>query len=373
MIDYSTNQYHPVEVTLPGVTLLETIESLGIPQVEVARRTGFTPKHINSIISGKASITPETALRLERVLGVPSHFWLNLEQNYQASVERQREREMIESRFVSYTKWVSQFPVAAMIRLGWVPKTTDRIDRIRSLLDFFGIASDEQWSWERCLGSSTAFRQSQTLKADKGSVAAWAWKGYTEAQRLACGQFSASGFKTVLSETRKLSRSLSATTWTTLQNSCADAGVALVSIPSLPGLRTYGAARWVNPQRAMIQLSFRGKTDDQFWFSFYHEAGHVLLHGKTEAFIDSEGSQDHSEEEIQANEFAMNTLIPQDQWDRFLRSSSPITNKSIVSFAGKLGIAPGIVVGRLQKEKTVRYDQYNRLKQHIDPADLTAN
>ncbi|HEY3295369.1 MAG TPA: HigA family addiction module antitoxin [bacterium] len=373
MIDHSLNQYHPIEVTLPGATLLETIESLGIPQVEVARRTGFTPKHINSIISGKASITPETALRLERVLGVSSHFWLNLEQNYQASVERQREREMIEQRIVTYTKWVAQFPIAAMIRLEWLPKTSDQIDRVRSLLDFFGIASEEQWSWDRVLGTNTAFRQSQALKADKGSVAAWAWKGYSEAQRLVCSQFSATKFKAALNEARNLSRNPLSESWPVLRALCADAGVALLTVPSLPGLHMYGAARWVNPQRAMIQLSFRGKTNDQFWFSFYHEAGHILLHGKTETFIDSVGAQEHTKEENEANAFASDALIPRDQWKSFLASNASFTGKSINSFSVKLGIAPGIVVGRLQKEKLLRYDQFNGLKQHVDLFDLTTH
>jgi addiction module HigA family antidote len=373
MIDHSTNEYHPTEVSAPGETLLETIEALGMPQSEVARRTGFTPKHINSIISGKAGITAETALRLERVLSVPSHFWLNLEQNYRASLERQRERELIQRRLTSYEKWMSLFPLASMIRLGWLPKTTDRADRVRSLLGFFCIATEEQWSWDRCLGSTTSFRQSQKLKIDMGSVAVWMWKGFTEAQRIPCKPFSASQFKKALIEARKLSRSESSSTWTILQGMCADAGVALVSVPGLPKTRTYGAARWVSPQKAMIQLSLRGKTDDQFWFSFFHEAGHILLHGKTESFIDSEDSGDHSNEEIQANAYAMDILIPRDQWIDFVQSHRMISPRSIIDFANRLGIAPGIVVGRLQKEAVIQYNQCNSLKRRIDMDSLTTS
>lgn len=55
-------------------------------QAVLAERTGRSKKTINEIIQGKAAITPDTALQLEKVLGVPASFWNNLERNYQKSV-----------------------------------------------------------------------------------------------------------------------------------------------------------------------------------------------------------------------------------------------------------------------------------------------
>ena len=120
-------------------------------------------------------------------------------------------------------------------------------------------------------------------------------------------------------------------------------------------------ARWLSPEKALIQLSLRYRTDDQFWFSFFHEAGHILNDPKKVVYIDDDGT-DGCEEE--ANRFAGSFLIPTEQPSALARLT---THAAIVGFAKAIGIAPGIVLGRLQKEGIVPWRSYlNDLKRRFE-------
>lgn len=59
----------------PSQTLAESLAAAGMSQAELARLTGLSRRAVSGIIHGKASITPEMALRLETVFRVPAHFW----------------------------------------------------------------------------------------------------------------------------------------------------------------------------------------------------------------------------------------------------------------------------------------------------------
>jgi Zn-dependent peptidase ImmA (M78 family) len=151
---------------------------------------------------------------------------------------------------------------------------------------------------------------------------------------------------------------------------CAVAGVAVVFVPELSKTRTSGATRWLSSNKAVIQLSLRYKTDDHLWFTFFHEAGHILRHGKRHGkhhvFLEFKGNQRDKEEE-EADVFAADLLIPPDAWKRFLasgRERQSITG--IQQFALEIGIAPGIVVGRLQHhEKVLSPRNCNDLKRKL--------
>ncbi len=137
----STNKYAPVLVSPPGQTLKETLDALGMTQVDLAIRTGKPKKTINEIIRGKAGITPEIALQFERVLGVPSEFWNSRERMYRDSLVRQRERNALKQRIA----WLNKMPISAMVKAGWIEKKTDKVEQLRETLNFFGVASPKQW------------------------------------------------------------------------------------------------------------------------------------------------------------------------------------------------------------------------------------
>ncbi|HSB82571.1 MAG TPA: ImmA/IrrE family metallo-endopeptidase, partial [Candidatus Methylomirabilis sp.] len=143
---------------------------------------------------------------------------------------------------------------------------------------------------------------------------------------------------------------------------CAESGVAVVFVPELPRLRVSGAARWISPRKALIQLSLRYKTNDHLWFSFFHEAGHILLHGKRSMFIDDGDGSDGKEAE--ANTLAANFLIPPAIYER-LKATNPPTEPAVLQASKEAGVAPGIIVGRLQHDGLLRYDQMNHLKKHF--------
>ncbi len=145
---------------------------------------------------------------------------------------------------------------------------------------------------------------------------------------------------------------------------CADAGVAVAFVPELPKVRASGAARWLSPTKALIQVNYRYKTDDQLWFTFFHEAGHILKHGKRDVFI--EDGELQNDKEAEANKFAADFLIPPLEYRRFTSRTGHYRKTEIIEFAEQLEIAPGIVVGRLQHDGKLPPQNCNELKRHFE-------
>jgi addiction module HigA family antidote len=352
------NQYNPDFVTPPGETLLETLEVIGMSQAEFSERTGRPKKTVNEIIRGKAAITPETALQFEKVLGVPASFWINREQNYQEWIAREQER----SNFEQYLSWTENFPFKEMAELGWIDNHDEPINKLNELLRFLGIASPQQW--EAVTNDlSLAFRRSAVYKAEPEIISAWLRKGEIEAQNVYCEPFDADEFRKSLDEIRLLTKESPDIFVPKTIELCAKAGVAVVFVHELHKLRTSGATRWLNSSKALIQLSLLYKTDDHLWFTFFHEAGHILLHGKRDIFL--EGDIETTEKEEQANRFSADWLIPSASYKNFYPKGSFFSKAEINEFAEKLGIAPGIVVGRLQHDGRIPIQNCNDLKRKL--------
>ena len=349
------NQFKPDYAVLPGDTLKETIDALGMSQADLAERTGRPKKTINEIIQGKAAITPETALQLEKVLGVPANFWNNLQRNYEESLARISEQNSLEK----HVAWLKKIPVVALIKNGWIKKHNDEVQQLREVLSYFGVATPMSWE-DRWMGEAqVAFRKSKLFKSDPGSVSSWLRMGEIIAQKTKCQPYEANKFKEALNTIRTLTKESPEVFEPELKRLCAEAGVVVVLAKELPKLRTSGATWWFNSDKAVIQLSLRYKSNDQLWFSFFHEAGHILKHGKKEFFIEDSVV---SEKEKEADEFASNFLIPKHQLDGFLSANALPSKSAIRNFAASLNIAPGIVVGRLQHEKKLPFTHCNDLK-----------
>ncbi len=354
MIDEIKNEYIPDSVSRPGETLLETLEALGMTQAELAERTGRPKKTINEIIKGKTAITPETALQLERVLGVPAGFWNKREQTYREFLAQRNEQKWIKKQ----SAWLKEFPLRAMINAGWVTHFKDKARQLEAMLSFFGVASPEQW--RKLYQLNVAFRKSPVFQSAPASIAAWLRKGELESQKIVCNAFNSDKFRKVLPSIRKLSLTTPPTFLPKLTQLCAQAGVALVFVPELPKTHTSGATRWLTRDKALIQLSLRYKTDDHFWFTFFHEAAHILLHGKKTVFIEDNTKSDLLEKA--ADKFASVTLISPPDYKSFLKKGDK-SRPAIKRFAGSQGIAPGIVVGRLQHDGYFPHSYGNDLKQ----------
>jgi Zn-dependent peptidase ImmA (M78 family) len=251
---------------------------------------------------------------------------------------------------------------------------------MREVLSFFGVASPRQWE-QVVLKPQVSFRHAKTFESSPTHLAAWLRRGEIEAQDIVCSTFDRSSFESALVEARGLTiESDLKTLKERLQEICARSGVAVVFVRQLPRSRVSGATRWLSPTKAIIQLSLRYRTDDHLWFTFFHEAGHILLHGKRDVFIevnsgDAEGAdslisggakKDPStmRQEAEADDFASEFLIPAE----ILQNLRPAALKHRISeadvrqLARELGIAPGIVVGRLQFLGWLPYSHLYRLK-----------
>lgn len=356
------NAYLPDRVAPPGETLQEVLEDRQMSQAELAERTGRPKKTINEIVRGKAALTSETAIQFERVLGIPANFWSSLERNYQDSMARRREDALLEAS----KPWLKQIPVSSLETFGWIERQSRPADKVREVLNFFGVASPSEWQKVFQLPQAS-FRHSPSFKSEAGALAAWLRKGELEAQSIRCKPFAQSAFEDALAEARALTLQAPEVFVPKLVDLCAAAGVAVVFVRELPKCRVHGATRWLSANRALIQLSLRYKTDDHLWFTFFHEAGHILLHGKRLIFIE-EGRASNSVEEEAANRFAADRLIPPGALEelRGPARSRRLSEAQVRNFAQKLHIAPGIVVGRLQHEGWLPRTHLNSLKLRLD-------
>lgn len=352
----NNSQFIPDYAVPPGETLLETIENMGMSQAELAERTGRPKKTINEIIKGKAAIIPETALQFERVLGIPASFWNNLERNYRETLARINEQDNLRKQ----TDWLKKLPLNALIKWGWVKKRTDAVEQLQEFLNFFGIASPEQLE-TRWRGMNISYRTSKAFSNDSYAIHSWMRMGELTVKNIPCKTFDSSKFKNTLSDIRRLTFKLSEQFHEEVVRACSETGVAVAFIPEIPKLRVSGATWWLNSNKAVIQLSLRYKTDDQLWFSFFHEAGHILLHGKKDIFIEDDEKND---KEVEADKFASDFLIPPKFYKQFVKAGD-YSKAAISKFASELKVAPGIVVGRLQHDGELPFSHCNEFKQRL--------
>jgi HTH-type transcriptional regulator/antitoxin HigA len=359
----SNVRYEPDYAVAPGRTLRATLAELGMAQADLATRTGLSLKHINRIIQGVAPITQETALLFERATGVGARLWNSLEADYRERLAREESREQL----AEDAEWLDQLPIAELIRRAKVAADVDKPTQVEQVCRFFGVANRERWQ-QLWLKPFVSFRQSPTYAADVGAVATWLRLGELEAMLIETEPFDERRFRQALIEIRELTTKNPQLALKRLKAICATVGVAVVFLAEIDRTRTSGAARWLTPTKALIQLSDRHKADDHFWFSFFHEAGHLLLHSKKETFITADATKTDREEQ-EANAFAQAQLIPR-RYEPRLRSLH--TDADVRAFASELGIAPGIVVGRLHNDELWLWSKGNRLRQPINFDDLSS-
>ena len=357
--------FEPNFAVPPGETLAETLGTLGMTQAELAERMGRPLKTINEIVAGKAAITSDTALQLEKVLGVPASFWTNHERIYRDTLARHRETDELEQQL----GWLKTMPVKEMVRARWIVAAADPVAQLRIVLSFFGVAGVEEWQaiWE---SPDAIYRKSPAFAANRPATAAWLRQGELEAQKIDSAPFDETRFAEALDQLRGFTVKESEEFVPALRDRCAGAGVAVAIVPPLPGVRAYGATRWLHSTKALIQLSLRGKTDDHLWFTFFHEAGHVLKHGKRAVFVEDGDPKTAARDprEAEADTFACDLLIPTAEYEDFC-ANGDFSLAAIRKFASRLGIAPGIVAGRLQHEGRVPFSRGIQRKRRFQFAE----
>jgi HTH-type transcriptional regulator / antitoxin HigA len=357
----TTRPFTPDWVSPPGDTIADLLEERDWTQVQLAERLGYTTKHISLLINGKAPIHEETALKLERVLGSTTAFWLNREAQYRAALARKEEA----NRLKGWISWLDMLPVKDLMNQGIIPKCR-LIDKnkpglVKKLLQFFGVASPEDWQ-NYYVGMEVAFRRTREEQSDVGAISAWLRLGEIEAEKLDCPKYSKPKFEKAVREIRTLTVLPPEEFEPQMQHLCRESGVVLVLVPSITKAHVSGVARWLNPHKALIQLSLYSKTNDRFWFNFFHEAAHILLHDKENIFLDewNSGESLESEPEREADEWARDFLIPPEYAEGLTQLKS---KNDVADFAHRISIHPGIVVGRLQHDHLIDRSWMNGLKE----------
>ncbi len=350
-------EHIPDWISPPGETILDILDEKGWTQTELAERTDFTRKHINQLVKGKAPINQETALKLERVLGSSVGFWLSREAQYREILARQSELNDLKP----YIGWLSELPVNEMIRFGWLKKYDEKVRQVAECLRYFGVASIKAWQ-EKYENVVLAYRSSEKLEKQQGSVTAWLRHGEIKAETIGTKAFNKTVLESNLAEMRNLTQESNPSIFLPrLEELCAESGVALVVSPAPKGCPASGVTRWLTPEKALIMLSLRYKTNDHFWFTFFHEIAHLLIHGKKMLYLELAGEPLDDVAETEADLWASSFLIPK-TYEKQLKALA--CNSEVIStFAKNLGIAPGIVLGRLQKEGIVPWGtNINQLK-----------
>ena len=269
----------------PGEVLQEEIEARGMSQKELAARLGRPPQVINEIIRAKKAITPDTAIGLGKVLGIDPQYWINLESDYRMTLARNREKAAL----ADDVRWLNAYPIREMIKRGWIKAGADRVSRLKALLAFLEVAVPQPLAYQEAVG----FRITEAAqeKVSAGALAVWLRKGELEARRRATTDFDPDAFRAALVNIRQMTEDPPEKFVPAMTDLCAQAGVALCLVQELPKSGANGATRWLSDHKALIQMSIRGKWADIFWFTFFHEACH-LLHHRTRRRIIIDGIAD---------------------------------------------------------------------------------
>lgn len=334
--------------TPPGATIREQLLDRGMRQKEFAARMGMSEKHISNLINGDVQLTPDVAVRLEMVLGVPSKFWCRLEAIYREKlIKAHAENEMEADILLS-----EKFPYTQMAEIGWLPKACHPQEKVINLRKYFEVVrlsliEDPHITHICCR------RPAGTEKSDY-SFLAWAQKARLEARKVFTEPVNLKKLSQKLPQIRALTIDAPAIFCPKLRSILAECGVALVFLPYIGELPLHGAA-FRDGRKIVVGLALHGRDTDKFWFSLFHELAHILK-GHIEQF---EGTSEQDERE--ADLFAQNQLIPPQDFTCFL-AGCDFSKKAVIEFARRVDIAPGIAVGLLQKKGMLQTDQYNDLK-----------
>ena len=358
----------PDWASAPGETVGDLLRERNMSIQDFAKSLEMGQVEANALLSGHAPLTDSVAQRLGRCFGGSESFWKNRELQYRADQERVRRSEQ---------DWLDNMPVPDMIRFGWIEPLSERGERLQACHKFFGVPDVSEWNARyRPLLESASFRISPAFDARMASVAAWLRQGEIEAQVINCQSWDPERFEFHLGRARALTRDKDPHRFVPqLQSICADAGVAVVVVRAPDKCPTSGATWFSSAEKAILQLSFRFLTDDHFWFTFFHEAGHLLLHtekmSRSPAFeqgfrwiLEDLDSENSATIEVEANEFAYHTLIPEET-EHSLINLRP-GRREVMRYARQIGVSPGIVVGQLQHAGRLRHNQLNSLKRRYE-------
>jgi HTH-type transcriptional regulator/antitoxin HigA len=345
------NEYYPQTKPHPGETLAEKLEEMEMGPKEFALRTGKPEKTIIAVMKGESAITPDMAVQFENVTKIPANFWMSHQRAYDEFIAREKQKAVIDEAVA----WAEQFPLADIIKKGWLPQVNTLQEKTMEMLAFFGFSNHTAWEdyyFRQQL--KVAFRISLAQTNEPYAISAWLRKGELQAAELEAAEYSEQKFKEALHEIKSVMAKHPADFFAQLQRICLAAGVKVVHTPCIKKAPISGSTRWLN-DTPFIQLTGRYNRNDSFWFTFFHEAGHILLHGKKDIFLEKvEYSDKDLQKEAEADAFACKWTLTENEEMEIL-ASAPLSKEDIRRFAQKFNTHPAIIIGRLQHKKLIPY------------------
>lgn len=332
--------------TPPGFTIKEQLEDRFLTQKEFALRMEMSEKHISKLINGEVILTPEMAIRLEMVLGIEASFWLNLEARYREKIEKIK----LENSMDEDIKLINNFPYNEMVSMQWIEKANSNEEKVINLRKFFevnrlGLLFENE-------KINVLYRRININDKSNYFLLTWAQKAKLEARNVIVKSINIEGLKKEIIKLREMTFLDPKIFCPKIVEIMSNYGIALIFLPHIKGSYLHGAT-FYDKNKIVVGLTVRGKDADKFWFSLFHEIGHIILGHINEDY--------YEDMELEANNFAQNILIPDDEFKLFI-SKNDFTERNIIEFSNKINIDYGIVVGRLQKDGYISYSKYNNLK-----------
>jgi HTH-type transcriptional regulator/antitoxin HigA len=359
------SDWSPDWATHPGEHLAEYLEVRGWNQAEFARIADLTPKLVNTIIRGTNPVTPDTAIKLERVLGLKAYVWTNLQSTYDIWQSREAEKSASAER----KSWLARFPVKELRARGALPVGGDEAGLANCLMSLLGIGGPD--SFDAKVGSlAVLHRQSKSKTASPHHIVTWLMLGEQKAREMDVPDYDEERFKQAVAEIRAMTVEPPEVFEPRMVELCRACGVALVFEKQISKTALFGSARWLDADHAIIQMSLRMKSNDHFWWTFFHEAAHILLHRGRNFADDQNGVGDGLEDE--ADRWAEEMLVGSQRFAQ-LKATQPRSAAAVTSFASEAGVHPGIVVGMLQHAGILPHDHLNGLKARFEWADEMAS
>ena len=342
------HHYNPQTRPHPGETLTEKLEEMCMGPKEFALRTGKPEKTVIAIMNGKSSITPEMAVKFENVTKIPAHFWMNHQRSYDEFIVREKQKVVIKEG----EKWTKHFPLSEMMDKGWIQNDKPIQEKTMQLLSFFGFTHHTAWEhYYLNQKLKVAFSISLSEVKDPYSLSTWLRKGDLDSMELISNEYSEKKVKEILPKIKELMNTHPKNLFDALQHICLEAGVKIVHTPSLSKMKITASTRWVQ-NSPLIQLTDRYDRNDIFWWTFFHQLGHVILHGKKDIFLENVEYQDKDEiKEQEADEFARKWLLTHAQEQEIVTTS--FSDKNIMALAKKYDTNPAIIVGKLIGRKAI--------------------
>ena len=363
----SDELFQPDWFSKPGDTLAALMARRKLTLHAVAEKLKCDTVTVRGLLVGTVSVDEGMAVRLSHSVGGTPSFWRKRQSTYETALARAADAVPKDKG----AAWLQKFPLNDIADYGWVNKPQLRADVIKSYLAYFGVTGPHEWERRYTdFRNEVAFKTSPSFESKIGALSAWLRQGEVEAATISCAPWKPTLLRSRLADLRKLTKAKAPAYFIPqLREICAAAGVAVVFVRAPAGCRASGATRFVSSDKAIVIVSFRYLSDDHFWFSFFHEVGHLILHGKWSTFVDADATAT-SDKEIEANAFAAGVLVPRERHDELVNLRARTEN--VVRFAVSVGVSPGIVVGQLQHLGVIGRNHLNFLKRRYDWAEITS-